>query len=198
MTESESAVMDKNRIRYTMRQKRAELSSDALHLAATNLAKQAAEYTPLLTAKKIASYVPANGEISPLALHKASTANFFFPRITNYQQSTMAFYCASNQLERNRFNILEPVAQGDIQTLKDVDVILLPLLAFDKTGNRLGMGGGFYDRALAFKENRSPVEPPHLIGLAHQFQKVEQLPAENWDIPLDAILTDKQLITIRR
>src|SRR5690606_40461575 len=65
----------------------------------------------------------------------------------------------------------------------------LPLVAFDARGNRLGMGGGFYDRTFA-RAPRARTLRPRLVGLAHHFQQVASLPAEPWDIPLDAIATD--------
>jgi len=198
MTSIDNASIDKKRIRQVMREKRAQLPYESLTLAAKQLAHNAQYYPPLLKANKIASYLPTNGEISPHGLQQALSAQFFLPRITNISDASMRFYCADNRLTRNSFNILEPVAEGNPQTLQGVDVVLMPLVAFDKTGNRLGMGGGFYDRALAFKKELNSSKAPHLIGLAHHFQEVEQLPTQSWDIPLNAILTDQELIKIRR
>ncbi len=76
-----------------------------------------------------------------------------------------------------------------------LDIILLPLVGFDRYGNRLGMGGGFYDRTLA-RLNHCDMKRPLLIGLAHHCQEVEQLQTQSWDIPLDIIATDKELIRI--
>ena len=69
-------------------------------------------------------------------------------------------------------------------------------MAFDPRGNRLGMGGGFYDRAFARVLRARPLRP-RLVGLAHGFQQVDSLPAEPWDIPLDAIATDATLLSFR-
>ena len=69
----------------------------------------------------------------------------------------------------------------------------MPLVGFDAAGNRLGMGGGFYDRTLAFMQ-RVPRPSPVLIGVAHQCQQEAQLPAAAWDIPLQLIVTDKKTI----
>ncbi|BBN82699.1 hypothetical protein PA25_26840 [Pseudoalteromonas sp. A25] len=72
--------------------------------------------------------------------------------------------------------------------LYELDYLLMPLVAFDHLGNRLGMGGGYYDKTLAryYKEH---MKKPELIGLAHDCQKVEQLPTEAWDVPLQQIIT---------
>jgi 5-formyltetrahydrofolate cyclo-ligase len=66
----------------------------------------------------------------------------------------------------------------------------MPLVAFDEQGNRLGMGGGFYDRTLAYLRQREQWRRPLLIGLAHECQKVPSLESQRWDIPLDAIFTE--------
>ena len=68
--------------------------------------------------------------------------------------------------------------------LNELDIIFTPLVAFDRQGNRLGMGGGFYDRTLQQWQQKSFIP----VGLAHQCQQVEKLPVETWDIPLERIL----------
>jgi 5-formyltetrahydrofolate cyclo-ligase len=65
----------------------------------------------------------------------------------------------------------------------------MPLVGFDKAGNRLGMGGGFYDRSFAFKQKRHSCQPK-LIGLAHSIQQVDNLSVQGWDIPVDNIVTE--------
>lgn len=74
-----------------------------------------------------------------------------------------------------------------------LDLIILPLVAFDLSGNRLGMGGGFYDRTLSFKHQRCHWKGPKLIGIAHELQRVDLLPVNDWDIPLDAVITEQKL-----
>ena len=69
----------------------------------------------------------------------------------------------------------------------ELDVILMPLVGFDNDGNRLGMGGGYYDRTLAY--TRHAIKKPVLIGVAHDLQRVDRLPYASWDIPLNAIVT---------
>jgi 5-formyltetrahydrofolate cyclo-ligase len=69
---------------------------------------------------------------------------------------------------------------------------MLPLVGFDASGNRMGMGGGYYDRTFSFKSLKKGLRGPTLIGLAHEIQRVEELPVESWDIPLTAIVTDQK------
>ena len=71
--------------------------------------------------------------------------------------------------------------------------MLVPLVAFDGAGNRLGMGGGFYDRTFAYLRTRAVWKRPQLIGVAYEFQRLEALPVQTWDIPLQGIATEKRL-----
>ena len=83
-----------------------------------------------------------------------------------------------------------------IAVFSALDAVLFPLVGFDETGGRLGMGGGFYDRTFAFSRIR-PCMAPKLVGLAHDFQRVEQLPIEPWDVPLHGVVTDKRCYRFR-
>lgn len=98
------------------------------------------------------------------------------------------------RMRANKFGILEPLCeQKHLLKPRQIDLMLLPLVAFDGTGNRLGMGGGFYDRSLAHLRHRQHARKPYLIGLAHECQKTGEISAESWDIPLDAIVTEEQV-----
>ncbi len=104
-------------------------------------------------------------------------------------------FTPDSQLSRNRFGICEPdCSPAQWLRAQQLDVILLPLVAFDDAGNRLGMGGGFYDRTLAFLQHRQHRRKPALIGLAHEIQHSERLATESWDIPLDAIATEQRFL----
>lgn len=86
---------------------------------------------------------------------------------------------------KNRFAITEPLLDiRHIVPINELDIIFTPLVAFDKQGNRLGMGGGFYDRTLQNWQQQSFIP----VGLAHRCQEVDELPVESWDIPLFAVL----------
>lgn len=100
-------------------------------------------------------------------------------------------------LAQNRFGIPEPVVLArDLVRAQQLDLVLLPLVGFDESGNRLGMGGGFYDRSLSFLRNRKIWRKPNLVGIAHDFQRVDSLEAKPWDMPLEAVITDRAVYTM--
>ena len=185
-------------IRKTMKDRRAKLSLADLNQAADKLAFNANAYPLFSSAKRVATYLPSNGEISPHVLQSKilNRTDCFLPYINDFKHSTMQFFSSKNALRKNKFNIFEPVPAGKMLRAHEFDLILLPLVAFDRSGNRIGMGGGFYDRALSFCKQSPFLKRPKLVGLAHHFQEQAQLTPQTWDIPLDAVLTDQQLIKI--
>ncbi|GMQ74912.1 MAG: 5-formyltetrahydrofolate cyclo-ligase [Gammaproteobacteria bacterium] len=101
-------------------------------------------------------------------------------------------------LALNRFGIPEPdVAAHTRCRPRDLDLVLMPLVAFDASGNRLGMGGGFYDRAFSYLRNRAFWKKPLLLGVAYEFQRLETLASRPWDVPLHGVATEKGLYRIR-
>lgn len=104
-------------------------------------------------------------------------------------------YQGQRRLVKNKFDILEPHTSSPSIIPQQLDLILMPLVAFDASGNRLGMGGGYYDRALSFKRNGIRTAPI-LIGLAHSQQQSPALTPEVWDVSLDYIATEKKIFEI--
>lgn len=94
-------------------------------------------------------------------------------------------------MKKNLFGIEEPGA-GEVVLLKDLDLALLPLVAWDEKGQRLGMGAGYYDRALADLAHH---QRPLLVGVAYEFQKVDRVPTEPWDIRMHQMITEKGRFT---
>lgn len=176
-----------------MRSMRRALDERALANAARRVALQARQCQRLQQARSIASYSPFDGELSPASI-VPSTARIFLPRITHYTRGEMRFYAAKS-LHKNRYGITEPSPGLPPVKINTLDVILVPLVAFDRSGNRLGMGAGFYDRALAPLRHQESTRP-YLIGIAHHFQEVKMISPEPWDARLDAILTDRNFIQI--
>jgi 5-formyltetrahydrofolate cyclo-ligase len=155
-------------------------------------------------ARHIAAYLASDGEISPAYLLRVAALQgkkAYLPRIHlgGAGQKHMSFqhYHPRQRLRLNRYGIGEPAGlRYCARAPAKLDIVLLPLAGFDKEGQRLGMGGGFYDRCFAFK-NKNPRQKPLLIGIAHHNQEVPSLPADNWDIGLDLIVTDRAVMTPR-
>ena len=184
-------------LRKQIKQQRLALTAQQLKSAERKIGRQFNQLLKFHKASKVATYIPCNGEVSPTHIEKRlGHSDFYLPHITHFHFGQMAFYPAKNRLLKNRYGISEPQALGTPAQLSTFDLIFVPLVAFDRNGNRLGMGAGFYDRALAFKNNTTNQHRPLLVGLAHHFQEVKSLTPQSWDIPLDAILTDRELIKL--
>lgn len=145
----------------------------------------------------IACYLANDGEIDPYLI--IEHAEFFgkevyLPVLSPLKNSLyFAPYKTGDRLKLNRFKIPEPDCHpSKWLNARQLDLLLLPLVAFDARGNRLGMGGGFYDRTLAYLQHQRFWKKPALMGLAHEIQKAGQLNRQSWDIPLDYIITEKQ------
>ncbi len=191
-------MSSKAELRRKLRRQRAALTPEAHTKARLNIARSARLCSTLFRAQRVASYVAFEGEIQPdLLIEKLPNAKVFLPRISNYRTHQMHFLPADNGVQLSRFGISEPLPTTPPMPANRLDVILLPLVAFDRSGNRLGMGAGYYDRALSSLAHQ-PRTRPYLLGLAHHFQEVKSLNPSPWDVPLDAILTDQEFIQTRR
>ena len=190
-----SDVPSRAQLRRTLRQTRRALTPLQQQHAAAGLFHQLAQHPLFINAQHIALYCAADGEISPhLLAHEAwrRKKNLYLPVLSEWPSTHMNFHAwqPSSAWKKNRFGIAEPHSHPtQLRDITALDLILLPLVGFDEHGARLGMGGGFYDRSLARLNRHPQLRRPHLIGLAHECQKVDQLSVEAWDIPLDATVT---------
>jgi 5-formyltetrahydrofolate cyclo-ligase len=182
-----------------MRARRATQSPDEQIRAAARLATHVTR-TPLYRAShKIACYLPINGEIDPRIVIERiwqTRKTCYLPLVPHHAHKPLWFAPVEpdTPLVDNRFGVPEPlVGVRELVRARTLDLILLPLVCFDKKGNRLGMGSGFYDRTLAFLRNREHWKKPHAVGLAHDFQCIDGFDVDPWDIPLTAVITDKDI-----
>ena len=147
---------------------------------------------------KVALYLSFDGELNTQALIHylwSQSIKVYLPVLHPFSKGHLLFlrYTPDSKMTSNRFGIAEPIL--DVQNvcpLMQLDLIFTPLVAFDKKGNRLGMGGGFYDRTLATVLT-SQDNKPLLVGVAHEGQKADLLSCENWDIPMQSVLTPERL-----
>ncbi|QSP95155.1 5-formyltetrahydrofolate cyclo-ligase [Marinobacter salinisoli] len=193
---------ERAQLRKVLRRQRRALSASAQRDAANNLALNLLTHRDLIRSRHIAIYLPNDGEIDPLTfMHMARrrSVQFYLPVLHPVHEGKLSFtrFDEQTRLFPNRFGIPEPAFRPQVtRPAWTLDAVLFPLVGFDTEGGRLGMGGGFYDRTFAFSRLR-PAMAPKLIGLAHDFQRVEQLPIEPWDIPLHGVVTDRHRYRFR-
>ncbi len=161
---------------------RRALSPRQQRQAALALRRQLARHPLFRRARHVALYLPNDGEIDPrplLAEARRRHKQVYLPVLKAWPRTRMVFqrFDAHERLSSNRFGIAEPRPRPDRQRpVWALDLVLMPLVGFDDRGGRLGMGGGFYDRSLAYLRMRKNWHKPTLLGLAHECQKVDRLP----------------------
>ena len=184
----------KQTIRKEIRSRRLALSEADQIESAKALADQANQIHSIKRANKVASYRAFAGEIRTDWLETILTGQLFLPTITNFKLSQMRFYAATGETSRSNLGIMEPDTEGDPMSPDQLELVFVPLVAFRRDGARLGMGAGFYDRAFEFRADRQAPKKPLMIGLAHHFQERQELDPDPWDVPLDVIITDREVI----
>ena len=189
--------IDKNTLRSQLQQRRSMIRASERKFYSEKICQQTIKSSFFQTAQHIAFYTPVKGEANPLYLQKYSDKCFYLPLLSQQKKHHLYFVKIDNDTEykKNIYGIPEPLHTAeDIIPIKDLDLVIMPLVAMDKKGNRLGMGGGYYDRSFAFKKNLDNLSKPILMGFAYDFQLVDHLTAEKWDVPLDYLVTNKTLI----
>lgn len=187
-------------LRAQLRQRRADLSAAERIAAAQGLVEQLEQVPEFLTDQRIAGYWAIAGELPLAALMQGLRARgqtWHLPVIGADRQLRFAPWQPRAELTTNRYGIPEPVCAADaLLAPEQLDVVLLPLLGFDRRGHRLGFGGGYYDRSFAFLRDRTDVGKPVLVGVGYALQEVAAIEAEPWDVRLDYIATERELIDL--
>ncbi|AUZ48739.1 5-formyltetrahydrofolate cyclo-ligase [Pseudomonas orientalis] len=195
---TEPAPLSRPQLRRLLRKARRALTPSEQRQAAQGLYRQLAQHPLFRRARHISLYLPTDGEIDPRLLLRAAQRRgkaTYLPVLSAWPRTKMVFQRVrpGDKLLPNRFRILEPRADTHRQRkVWALDLVLLPLVGFDNEGGRLGMGGGFYDRSLAYLARRNTWRKPTLLGLAHECQQVDRLAQASWDVPLACTVTDKQ------
>lgn len=185
-------------LRQTIRNKRRELTQVQQSEAALELLKCFSSNEKIVKAKHIAIYLSNDGELNTQLIIDwcwQQGKQVYLPVVHPFSKGHLLFLRFDQQTElvNNQYGIPEP--KLDVRKIipaQQLDIICTPLVAFDKTGARLGMGGGFYDRTLNrwhHKNGKNEYNTPYPIGLAHDCQLVDSIPIEAWDIPLPEIIT---------
>lgn len=176
-----------------MRRQRRALTELRQKSAAGSLASRLWRLRCIRQANTIAAYWPVDGEINPLMFLRQAhrwRKRTYLP-VINPARNVLGFcqWHPGRSLRPNLFGIPEPGPGSPLMPVESIDVVLVPLVAFDALGHRLGMGGGFYDRTFARRKRNLPL----LVGIAHDFQQVERLAVAPWDIDLDMVVSDRRI-----
>ena len=202
-----SLVSPDNKSRASIRKKlctkRKALSTTFQKGAAEALLLRLKKDIAVTKASHIALYLANNGELDlqPF-IHWCwqQNKNIYLPIVHPFSKGHLLFlrYEKNSTMTTNRYNIEEPKLDvRSIKPIQQLDIIITPLVAFDDTGARIGMGGGYYDRTLAkwhMHYTQETLYTPSIIGVAHDCQQIDKVPHEPWDIPLPSIITPTRTI----
>ncbi len=195
----DNPLNSRSTLRQYLRTRRRELPP-AARKAAARAAARIADTSPLLRrCRTLAVYLADDGELDPAPLvrrarrrHKTCLLPMLVPL---NRRLVFAKWRPGERLARNRYGIGEPRnGMRQRHRLRGIDVVLVPLVAFDAQGHRLGRGAGWYDRTFASHALRPRWRKPRLVGYAYAFQQVDRIETRPWDIPLDAIVTDRGML----
>lgn len=185
--------LTKSQIRQVCLCRRKHLGKTYVSQASQKIIDTLRQMPAYQAANHIAWYFPTNGEVDLSALWSyalATNKSCYFPAIQTDQTLLFLPYTRDTELVFNRYHTAEPnVAACHAKPPQDLDIIFLPVVAFDVNRKRLGMGKGYYDKTLA------PHKSPLLIGVAYEWQRQPNLPIDPWDIPLTTIVTEETVYT---
>ncbi|NKN32240.1 5-formyltetrahydrofolate cyclo-ligase [Marichromatium bheemlicum] len=187
-------------LRRTLRQRRRALDTRTQRRHTRALVRHLGRELRVLRAQRIALYWPSDGEpdLRPLIKSLRGRGHRFYlpvlrrPALRHGSRLWFVSHQSRRRMCRNRYRIPEPCARGRaIRPVKHLDLLLVPLVGFDADCHRIGMGGGFYDRALAYLQRRRHWYRPRLYGIAHDCQRLEHIAPRPWDVVLDAVFTER-------
>ena len=184
-------------LRTRLRAERAALAPQQRIAAAQTLVDNLELLPEFLVDTRVAGYWAVGGEMPLLAVLgplRARAQRYHLPVIGADNTLRFAPWQAGAPVQANRYGIPEPQEAIELLAPADIELVLVPLLGFDRRGNRLGMGAGYYDRSFAFLRDAVRPAQPLLVGIGYHFQEVAALDPQPWDVRLDFVATDRELI----
>jgi len=170
------------------------MSEDTRTSASEKICQRVIASREFYASKAVACYLPMADEVDTRTIiEKSWRANkrIYVPVLQNNTEMLFCEITPDSELERSSFGLWEPT-RGLLIEPKQLDLVVTPTVAFDCHNNRVGMGGGYYDRCFAFLRHRKHWLRPKLLGVAFQCQEVEEIAPNPWDIPLYRIVTEKK------
>lgn len=165
--------------------------------AAQGVRRQLETLPDYLTGSCIAGYWACAGELPlnlALAPIGARDQQLFLPCIGTDRALTFAPWSLGDPVVANRYGIPEPQSRAADLPPQALDLVLVPLLAFDRSGHRIGSGGGYYDTSFAFLDHGKRPGRPLLVGVGYAFQEQPAIEPQPWDVRLDYVATEAELI----
>jgi 5-formyltetrahydrofolate cyclo-ligase len=193
-----NAMADRRDLRARLRLARLRLSAGERIAAANALISTLEQLPEFLVDANVAGYWAVAGEL-PLNIAfgrlRARAQSYYLPVLASGNTLNFARWEPGIPVRANRYGIPEPDADPvELRSVQDLDLVLVPLLGFDRRGNRLGAGAGYYDRSFAFLNGKPRPARPLLVGIGYHFQELPELAREHWDIPLDFVAAERELI----
>ena len=183
-------------LRKRLRAARRALSA-ADHRSRSGLATKAIMRLPMFAAgKRVALYLPFDRETDTAELIAAARARgvrVFVPVISDKRHGRLRFYPLEGATAPGVFGIAVPRRMARPIAPQWLNLIVAPLVGVDRSGRRLGLGGGYYDRALAFRQRRRYWKGPHVVGFAFDCQRADLEFADPWDVRLSSLATESGL-----
>lgn len=185
-------------LRTKLREQRSQLNADFCKTAAKQVADRLKSSALLQSTQHIAYYWPMQNELDPTPLMQELHSSIHYLPVLDSKTKVLQFHSHQENgvMIINKLGIPEPSTNNPSILASELEVVLLPLLGFDLKGNRLGMGGGYYDHSFAFLNNTEK-KKPILMGLAYDFQKLDNIPSEAWDVKLDYVATELNLYSFK-
>ncbi|MDA0706336.1 MAG: 5-formyltetrahydrofolate cyclo-ligase [Proteobacteria bacterium] len=181
----------KAQIRQSALKARRAMSAESRNFASAKICSKLVRSHEFFAAKSIACYLPMPDEVDPCRIIERAwraKKRIFCPVTENDGKMFYRRLERDSTLKRNQFGLWEPV-DGEIIAARQLDLVITPLVAFDADNNRIGMGGGYFDRYFAFQKRAPRWLRPKLIGLAFDCQKFEKIASNPWDIRLYAVVS---------
>ena len=191
-------------LRHELRQRRQAVPAAERRAAERAIARALQRLHIFRPGTRVGVYLAMRGEVDladAICAALRAGALLYSPKIISRRRRAMVFVPLRPRMRmtRNGFGIAEPASRPGLrQPVSTLDAVIVPLVGFDRSGNRLGMGVGFYDRALRRRQERSRSwRRPRLIGVAFACQEVEAIEPARWDVPLDLVITDRETVRCR-
>lgn len=190
-------ISERDALRRELRQSRRAIPAPERIAAADALAQRLLSLPFIPATGYVAGYWAMDGEIALHSWQIRLPRGLVYCLPVLHEDTRLRFspWRPGDPLVTNRFGIPEPdVSSTSALEPEAMAMIVVPLVGFDERGNRLGMGGGWYDRTLAFR--RTQPAPPWLVGVGFSAQRIDTLAREPWDVPVDALCTERDTLII--